>query len=161
MVIFIFGNMQDHLRVTRQGIATLLLVGNLGAVKYSGNYFSPNPNPFVHTWSLSVEEQIYVFLPLSLLLLGSIFGFARKKQIIFLAVISFISSIAFLVPKILETIHSAVGIENNFDAAFYSPISRVWEFGLGGSQRSLFLKDLKNIIGQKLYPEPYSHFFFC
>lgn len=131
-ILFLFGNMQDHLRIASQGIATLLLVGNIGAAKYSGNYFFPNPNPFIHTWSLSVEEQIYLFLPLSLIFLGYAFGFARKKQIIFLALISSFSGFVFFVPQILGTFHSAIGLDNIFNAVFYSPISRVWEFGLGG-----------------------------
>ena len=143
LVIFIFGNMQDHLRVARQGIATLLLVGNIGAAKYSGNYFSPNPNAFIHTWSLSVEEQIYLFLPLSLIFLGYIFGFARKKQIIFLALISSFSGFVFLVPQILDTIHSAIGLDNIFNAVFYSPISRVWEFGLGGLSALILSKSIE------------------
>ena len=67
--IFLFAPISIHERFARQGIATLLLAGNLGAYRYSGNYFSPDPNPLVHTWSLSVEEQIYVFLPLLFLLL--------------------------------------------------------------------------------------------
>jgi peptidoglycan/LPS O-acetylase OafA/YrhL len=132
ILILIFGNMQDHLRVARQGIATLLLAGNLGAVRYSGNYFSPNPNPFVHTWSLSVEEQIYLFLPLVLLIFSCIFGFSRKKQIISFALISFCSVAIFFVPQILKVLHTAIGMTSNFDATFYSSFSRLWEFGLGG-----------------------------
>ena len=64
VLVFFFGPIADHQRFARQGMATLLLVGNFGATRYSGDYFSPNPNPLVHTWSLSVEEQIYIFLPL-------------------------------------------------------------------------------------------------
>jgi peptidoglycan/LPS O-acetylase OafA/YrhL len=68
--IFLLGPIGDHQRFAKQGIATLLLVGNVGASEYSGDYFSPNPNPLVHTWSLSVEEQIYIFLPLILMLIS-------------------------------------------------------------------------------------------
>ena len=67
--IFLFAPISIHERFARQGIATLLLIGNLGAYRYSGDYFSSNPNPLVHTWSLSVEEQIYIFLPILLILL--------------------------------------------------------------------------------------------
>jgi peptidoglycan/LPS O-acetylase OafA/YrhL len=48
-LLFLIGPISDHQRIARSGIATLLLVGNLGAYKYAGNYFSPNPNPLVHT----------------------------------------------------------------------------------------------------------------
>ena len=69
ILIFLFGSVYDHQRFAKQGIATLLLLGNFGAYKYSGDYFSPTPNPLVHTWSLSVEEQIYILLPLILMLI--------------------------------------------------------------------------------------------
>ena len=58
----------DHPKFAIQGLATLFLVGNYGAFKYSRDYFSPGPSPLVHTWSLSVEEQIYIFLPIILML---------------------------------------------------------------------------------------------
>ena len=48
--IFLFGPTSEHQRFARQGIATLLLVGNAGAYKYSGgDYFGSSPNPLVHT----------------------------------------------------------------------------------------------------------------
>ncbi len=131
-LIFFFGNMQDHLRVARQGFATLLLVGNLGAVRYSGNYFSPNPNPFIHTWSLSVEEQIYLFLPILLILLTLVFGVTRKIQIFLLTFIALISLSIFVFPQIFAKFYNLVGLSDSFDATFYSPFSRIWEFCLGG-----------------------------
>lgn len=56
IAILLLGPIVDHQKFARQGIATLLLLGNFGAYRYSGDYFSPNPNPLIHTWSLSVEE---------------------------------------------------------------------------------------------------------
>ena len=69
VAILFLGPTSDHERYASQGIATLLVLGNFGAYRYSGDYFSPNPNPLIHTWSLSVEEQIYIFLPLILMLI--------------------------------------------------------------------------------------------
>jgi peptidoglycan/LPS O-acetylase OafA/YrhL len=61
--IFLLGPIDDHQRFALQGIATVLLVGNVGAYKYSGDYFSPNPNPLVHTWSLLWKNRfIYFYL---------------------------------------------------------------------------------------------------
>lgn len=65
LLIVLLGPVGDHQRFASQGLATLAIVGNLGAYKFSnGNYFAPNPNPLVHFWSLSAEEQIYIYLPL-------------------------------------------------------------------------------------------------
>ena len=69
LLLGLLGSPEDHERFARQGIATLLFGGNFGAYLYSQDYFSPNPNPLVHTWSLGVEQQFYVFLPLLLGLL--------------------------------------------------------------------------------------------
>jgi peptidoglycan/LPS O-acetylase OafA/YrhL len=132
ILIFLLGPIADHQRFARQGIATLLLAGNLGAYRYSGDYFSPNPNPLVHTWSLSVEEQIYVFLPLVLMLiLRNRRSFNKITAVIFgfTLVISFIS---FLSPGILQPLYSEVGIRLASQFSFYSPIDRVWQFALGG-----------------------------
>jgi peptidoglycan/LPS O-acetylase OafA/YrhL len=54
ILITFLGPLDDHKRFARQGIATIFLSGNIGAYRYSGSYFAPNPNPLVHTWSLSV-----------------------------------------------------------------------------------------------------------
>lgn len=69
ILIYLFGSISDHQKFSRQGIATLLLSGNFGAYRYTGNYFNPSSNPLIHTWSLSVEEQIYLFLPIGLIFL--------------------------------------------------------------------------------------------
>ena len=99
--IFLLGPITDHQKFFRQGIASLLLAGNVGAHRYSGDYFSPNPNPLVHTWSLSVEEQIYIFLPLILILFVHNLRSLKKITTVVLGFISAISFISFLFPAIL------------------------------------------------------------
>ena len=51
-------------------------------------YFSQNAEefPLLHTWSLSVEEQFYFFLPLTLIFLEK---FTRKKRLLFWQDLSF------------------------------------------------------------------------
>ena len=132
ITIFLLGPIADHQRFARQGIATLLLAGNVGAYKYSGNYFSPNPNPLVHTWSLSVEEQIYIVLPLILMLILYNRKSLKKITAAALGVISALSFASFLYPTILEPLYSRAGIEIASRFAFYSPIERIWQFTAGG-----------------------------
>ncbi len=132
VIIFLFGPIDYHENFTQQGIATLLLSGNFGAYKYSGNYFLPEINPLNHTWSLSVEEQIYIILPLVLM------GFLhhRKPTVVRIAVvlgsISVISFVSFMFPAILQPVYSSVGIESGSNFSFYSPIERIWQFTIGG-----------------------------
>jgi peptidoglycan/LPS O-acetylase OafA/YrhL len=132
ILIFLFGSIGDHQKFARQGIATLLLVGNVGAYKYSGDYFSPNPNPLVHTWSLSVEVQIYIFLPLILML---ILHNRRSLKSISALVLGFISAVSFLsfqIPTIFQSLYYRLGIDLASQFSFYSPIDRIWQFTLGG-----------------------------
>ena len=132
ITIFLLGPINDHQRFARQGIATLLLVGNVGAHNYSGDYFSPNPNPLVHTWSLSIEEQIYIFLPLICLVILRNRSSIKKISVVLLGFISVISFISFLFPIILQPLYSLVGIEFASQFSFYSPIDRIWQFTVGG-----------------------------
>jgi peptidoglycan/LPS O-acetylase OafA/YrhL len=131
-LIFFLGPISDHQRVVRQGIATIFLIGNVGAYKYSGDYFQPNANPLVHTWSLSVEEQIYILLPLCFL---SLVRSARNLKTISLRIlisISVLSFLFFIFPRLLTPIYSLVRFESFLDFSFYSPINRIWQFSLGG-----------------------------
>ena len=124
---------EELLRFTRQGIATLLLLGNIGAYRYTGDYFSTNPNPLFHTWSLSVEEQIYVFLPLLLMLILANRRSLKRSIGVVLGFISVISLISFLFPVLTESLYSRIGTTySGASFAFYSPIDRVWQFTLGG-----------------------------
>ena len=131
-VILLVGSPQDHQRFAKQGIATLFLVGNLGAYRYSGDYFSPNPNPLVHTWSLSLEEQIYLFLPILLIII--LYKSLKIVKVVTYAfiLISFISFISFLLPTIMQPLYSLADIQIASQASFYSPIDRIWQFTLGG-----------------------------
>ncbi len=130
--IFLLGPIGDFQRFARQGIASLILLGNFGAYKFSGDYFSPNSNPLIHTWSLSVEEQIYILLPLIAVLVLRNVKNLRKSTTFLLGIISALSFLSFLIPTILEPIYSRAGIEIASQISFYSPIDRIWQFSLGG-----------------------------
>jgi peptidoglycan/LPS O-acetylase OafA/YrhL len=132
VTIFLVGPIGDHQRFARQGIATLLLAGNVGAYRYSGDYFSPNLNPLVHTWSLSVEEQIYLFLPLILILILRNRKSVKKITVFILGVISAVSFVSFLFPVILQPLYYRAGIAIASQFSFYSPIDRIWQFTAGG-----------------------------
>lgn len=151
--IFLLGSIDDHERFARQGIATLLLVGNVGAYNYSGDYFSPNPNPLIHTWSLSVEEQIYIFLPLLLLLILHNRASLKRLMAAVLGFISAISFISFLFPTILQPIYSRAEIEITSHFSFYSPIDRIWQFTVGGIAFLMLdrYKNRANIIPKSIH----------
>jgi peptidoglycan/LPS O-acetylase OafA/YrhL len=84
------------------------------------DYFSTNADlqAMLHTWSLGVEEQYYIFYPFLLVLLSR---FGRRATIwgVSLAVLS---SFAFCLALVLMEKHRG---------AFYFLPSRAWELGLG------------------------------
>ena len=132
LIVFFFATPLDHGRFAFQGIYTLFLVGNIGALKYSGNYFDPNPNPLVHSWSLAVEEQIYIALPVFVLGLAAVKKLKSRINSIFFIVLGGSSFVLFLFPNMIEPLLKMLDFERGQDFAFYSPWSRVWQFLIGG-----------------------------
>jgi peptidoglycan/LPS O-acetylase OafA/YrhL len=93
-------------------------VSNLALWAQSG-YFAAAAElkPLLHLWSLGVEEQFYFAWPLTL-----VFLFARTKRpwiaVAGIALLSFALNIYCVSPRP--------------DAAFYSPLTRLWELLIGG-----------------------------
>ncbi len=67
-VTYLFVMKGDHQPFGRQGAAALVSVANLYFWMNTGNYWGheAEESPFLHTWSLSVEEQFYLILPFAL-----------------------------------------------------------------------------------------------
>ncbi len=115
----------------RTGGSASLIVANwyLAIEPASTGYFlsTADRNPFLHTWSLSVEEQFYIGLPIVLLLVGKRAAPKQARQRFFwtfvgLGVLSF--GLAVLV----------VDIVGRFtEWTFYASPFRAWEFLAGCS----------------------------
>ena len=73
--------------------------------------------PLLHTWSLAVEEQFYIFFPILLIVL---FKFRKVFLIGFILFIFFISLIGSYYVTQLHT-----------DTAFFLPFTRIWEILIG------------------------------
>ena len=58
----------DVSNIGLMGLAAIFFLGNYGAYKLQGDYFAQTQNPLIHTWSLSVEEQLYIFIPIFFLI---------------------------------------------------------------------------------------------
>ena len=97
---------------TRAAIASIVGLSNIYFLFISFDYYGATSllNPFLHTWSLAVEQQFYLFFPF-------FFFFFWKLKLFRLL----------LITLILALLSYFIGLVN-FNFFFYSPVTRVWEF---------------------------------
>lgn len=115
----------------RTGIGSLFWVANVVIVVTTGDYFDEpaTQNPLLHIWSLSVEEQFYLFYPL-VLIAGIAFGVRRSNpQYGAFLLTATISAISLSLALVASTFELPQVVEHLL--GFYSPVARVWEFGVG------------------------------
>ncbi len=119
--------------------------GLVYAVGYVANWFfaieaadylraDAQVSPFQHYWSLSVEEQFYIVLPIVLLLLLLVVIKNRLRAVILLLAVVSIASLVYAL--YMQSVNPTFG--------FYSSLARIWEFGAGG------LLALRQVDGRKL-----------
>jgi len=108
-------------------LASAFYVQNWLLATQATNYLASDSSAtlFQHYWSLSVEEQFYFVWPLLLLL--ALFISARFKicKRVMLGVVIWLT-------LILGLCYSVVASTQNSSWAYFSTLSRVWEFALGG-----------------------------
>lgn len=126
------------------GLASIGGVANISLMLARGtNYFSQMAgyNPFLHTWSLGVEEQFYLLFPIILWIIS-----VRKNK--HFPAIPFLCAICFA-----SFAWAEIYMLRDPTVAFYSPFSRLWELSAGAI---IFLltktNRLRGIDLQKIYP---------
>jgi peptidoglycan/LPS O-acetylase OafA/YrhL len=112
----------DRPGVGLDGAAAAVSLANVRFALAAGDYFSvlSTPSPFLHFWSLAVEEQFYLVWP-AIILVVARHGRPRVRTGVALAAIV-VGSFA------LGVIVTDVAA----NWAFYSLPTRAWELGLGG-----------------------------
>ena len=113
----------------KTGIGASLFSSNFVIAKVTEDYFSlpAQSNPLLHTWSLGVEEQFYLVFPIVLFF---IFGYFQKR----VRFRWFVGFSLFLISLFvyLGVLGNNLTIGNIAIDGFYSPLSRAWQFLIGG-----------------------------
>ncbi|WP_347311229.1 acyltransferase family protein [Defluviimonas sp. SAOS-178_SWC] len=109
----------QYLALSKSTIATVAFVSNLYLMRATGDYFGSDASyePLMHTWSLGVEEQFYIFFPL---ILALAFRGGRRRAALTAAVLV-AGSFAW----------STSSMPTGQVAAFFMPHLRAWELGVG------------------------------
>ncbi|GAB3584001.1 SGNH hydrolase domain-containing protein [Leifsonia lichenia] len=100
--------------------ATLSLANINFGMDPDGYFATTSPSPFLHFWSLSVEEQYYLLWPV--LLIGASLIWKRRGALTLLVVV-LLGSLA----------TSVVLTSSGSPMAYYSLATRAWELAIGGA----------------------------
>ena len=118
------------LKFSNAAISSIFFISNFYFF-YSGNIYGDianNINPLIHMWSLSVEEQYYIFFPILTIFLFKI----QKNRILFFLVIIFL--ISFFLSNFLSKHHPS--------STFYLIHTRSWELFAGSILAYVNLKKI-------------------
>jgi peptidoglycan/LPS O-acetylase OafA/YrhL len=117
---------EEYQRLGQHALAGAAYASNFLLLTEAGYFdFSSESKPFLHLWSLSIEEQFYLAWPLALML-ASRQKFDTKKLTLLLLLASFSLNVAM--------------VERWPTITFYSPASRAWELLVGAFLAHLHLQ---------------------
>jgi peptidoglycan/LPS O-acetylase OafA/YrhL len=132
----------DMLEISKEGASAALYVSNIVFGFKAQNYFATNINksPFLHTWSLGVEEQFYLVWPFVLyaaLLVSKQTGILIRRLASPLFVVILAASFAL-----------NIALTNRGSSwAFFSLPTRAWEFAVGGLLAALGVRKVASWCG--------------
>ena len=122
---------RQYLELSNSSISSLFFFSNIWFY-FSDNYFAESSlvKPLLHTWSLSIEEQFYIFFPPLL-----VFFYLKKKNI----------NNLFIILIFLSLLFSQFGSVYFKSFNFYMIFSRIWELAFGGLIALVHIKSKSEI----------------
>jgi peptidoglycan/LPS O-acetylase OafA/YrhL len=110
--------------IQKIGVAAFFGLSNIALAANSDTYFTPvgDFNPFLHTWSLGVEEQFYLIFPFVYFAYQAA-RFDLRKTTLPIAIFLVLSTASFVTSGVLSTV--------SWQWSFYTLPSRFWELGIG------------------------------
>ena len=120
---------EDLVRYAKSVLAAILFGSNLFFYGVQTEYGATSSllKPLLHTWSLGVEAQIYLLLPVLLLVLCR---WCRRRLVLALALLA-----------VAGLVVAEVLVARDADLAFYLPFARLWEICLGSLLAARELND--------------------
>ncbi|MDY0908999.1 acyltransferase family protein [Microbacterium sp. CFBP9034] len=111
----------------REVVASVFYVENWALAQNSVDYMAADniASPVQHFWTLSVEEQFYIALPLIMMLIA-----AGARMLRFSLVRSIMIGLTAL--TVLSFVYSVWLTTWSESTAYFSTATRLWEFGVGG-----------------------------
>lgn len=130
MVIFVSSffvliqSQTDRMRFVPHATASLFYFANWNLIAQAADYFAPEAqeNPFVHLWSLSIEEQYYLLFPILL-----IFAYWVRKKLGDAALMVVLLS-AFFVGLLVQ-----LGLSDDALRSYYGTDTRVYQLLAGAA----------------------------
>jgi len=117
----------EQTNLAKSAIATAIYASNFYYWLFTGGYFAGRTElePLLHTWSLAVEEQFYIFWPVLIIAILKIS--ARHVERFRLNVLRVIVPLA-----VLSFVINIWSTDSHPQAAYYLLPSRAWELAIGG-----------------------------
>ena len=136
IVSFIYLLPDDLVAFSKSARKSTLFTANSFFKNFTGNYFAPNSNelPLLHMWSLSIEWQCYLLLPLGL------YALHKSVKADYRALVIYLLTLGFLLLSMYFS-------WDNPTKTYYQLVSRIFEFLIGAS---IAMKQQDQVINKYL-----------